>query len=67
MTRKNYIQLADIINKNTRYGNIRNNIKRVIDLDIFYSDLVEYLKKDNPNFNAVKFWDAVYKDAIISD
>ena len=67
MTKKNYIKLADIINKNTRYGNIRNNIKRVIDLDIFYSDLVEYLKKDNPNFNAVKFWDAVNKDAIISD
>lgn len=64
MTRKHYIKLAEMINNNTRYGNIRDEIKRVIDLDNFYNDLVVFLKQDNPNFNVHKFWEAVHKDAI---
>jgi hypothetical protein len=67
MTRKHYIKLAKIINNNSRYGNIRDEIKRVIDLDNFYHDLVEFLKQDNPNFDADKFWDALHIDAIVSE
>jgi hypothetical protein len=67
MTRKHYIKLAEMIHNNTRYGNIRNNTKRVIDADNFYNDLVIFLKQDNPSFNVSKFWDAVHKDAIISE
>jgi|11BtaG_2_1085332.scaffolds.fasta_scaffold83170_2 hypothetical protein len=67
MTKKHYIKLAETINNNTRYGNIRDEIKRVIDLDNFYNDLVIFLKEDNPNFNINKFWEAVNKDAIITE
>jgi len=67
MTRKHYIKLAEMIHNNTRYGNIRNNTKRVIDADNFYNDLVIFLKQDNPSFDVSKFWDAVHKDAIISE
>lgn len=67
MTRKDYIKLAEIINSNLRYGNIREEIKQVIDLNQFYKDLVIFLKEDNPNFNVNKFWDAVHKDAIVSE
>jgi len=67
MTRKHYIKLAELINNNSRYGNIRNNTKRVIDADNFYNDLVVFLKQDNPNFNINKFWEAVHKDEIVSE
>jgi len=67
MTKKHYIKLAETINNNTRYGNIRDEIKRVIDLDNFYNDLVIFLKEDNPNFNINKFWEAVNKNAIITE
>tara|TARA_A100001391_G_scaffold201946_1_gene190282 strand:+ start:670 stop:873 length:204 start_codon:yes stop_codon:yes gene_type:complete len=67
MTKKHYIKLAEIINNNSRYGNIRDEIKRVIDLDNFYQDLVLFLKEDNPNFDDNKFWDALNKDAIVSE
>ncbi len=67
MTRKHYIKLAELINNNSRYGNIRDDIKRVIDLDKFYNDLVVFLKQDNPSFNVHKFWEAVHKDEIVSE
>ena len=67
MTKKHYIKLAELINNNSRYGNIRDDIKRVIDLDKFYNDLVVFLKQDNPNFDTNKFWNAVHKDAIVSE
>ena len=67
MTKKHYIKLAEIIHNNTRYGNIRDEMKSVIDLDNFYNDLIGFLKEDNSNFDINKFWNAVHKDAIVSE
>ena len=47
MTKKNYIQIAKIIKE---YGDREH---------MLLLKLCEYFKKDNPNFNADKFLDAV--------
>ena len=58
MTRKDYIALANIIKNNGTMANLRRGITHVIIRGTFMSVLCEYLKKDNPNFNEIKFREA---------
>ena len=58
MTRKDYIKLAEIIKKNMRLENVRNNPMHVIGYGDFLHDLCDYLKTDNSKFNEIKFREA---------
>jgi hypothetical protein len=58
MTRKDYIALANIIKDNGTMANLRRGITHVITKGTFMNSLCEYLKKDNPNFNEIKFREA---------
>jgi hypothetical protein len=58
MTKKDYIQLAKIINKNSSIANMSKGITHVIKNGQFMIDLCEYLRKDNPKFDEVKFREA---------
>jgi hypothetical protein len=58
MTKKDYIALAKIINKNSSIANMNRGLTHVIINGEFMIDLCEYLKKDNPNFNEIKFREA---------
>jgi hypothetical protein len=55
MTKKDYIALANIIKTNGTIANLRRGITYVIIKGTFMNDLCEYLKKDNINFDEVKF------------
>lgn len=54
MTKKDYILIANIFNMFTTFknGNNRNAIDYITEL---INRLAQELKKDNPNFDAVKF------------
>ena len=63
MTRKDYIKIADIIKGNMReqvgygkdiYGDTIYDIQHPDRINMI-NELCEYFKKDNPNFNEMKF------------
>ena len=58
MTKKDYIALANLIDKNGTLALIRGNITHVITRATLMYDICAYLKKDNPKFNEVKFREA---------
>jgi hypothetical protein len=58
MTKKDYIALAKLIKDNGTMANLRRGVTHVIIRGTFMNVLCEYLKKDNPNFNEVKFREA---------
>ena len=58
MTKKDYIVLADIIKNNSTMANLRRGVTHVLISGTFINNLCEYLKKDNPNFNEIKFREA---------
>ena len=57
MTKQNYIAIAKILNK---YGGKDSEHMLLL-------KLCQYFRKDNPNFNADKFLDAVGNDKIPED
>ena len=58
MTKKDYIALADLIDKNGTLAIIKGKITHVITRATLMYDICEYLKKDNPKFNEIKFREA---------
>ena len=58
MTKKDYIKLAELLTKHRTMANLRQGATFVIKKGEFMIDLCEYLKKDNPNFNEIKFREA---------
>ncbi len=58
MTKKDYIALANLIDKNGTLANIKGGITHVITRATLMYDICEYLKKDNPKFNEIKFREA---------
>lgn len=58
MTRKNYIKLAKMIQKNTTAANLRRGFTWVIIKGTFMNDLCDYLQENNLKFDEVKFREA---------
>ena len=58
MTKKDYIALAKLIKDNGTMAILRHGITHVLITGTFINSLCEYLKKDNPNFNEIKFREA---------
>ena len=58
MTRKDYIAIARMIKDNGRVAMVRNKPLFVIDSAKFVDELCLSFKKDNPNFNEIKFREA---------
>tara|TARA_R110002050_G_scaffold251574_1_gene389829 strand:+ start:285 stop:488 length:204 start_codon:yes stop_codon:yes gene_type:complete len=58
MTKKDYIALANLIDKNETLVQTKRGITHVIKRAEFMYDICEYLKKDNPKFNEIKFREA---------
>jgi len=58
MTKKDYIALANLIDKNGTLVNTKRGITHVIIRATLMYDICEYLKKDNPKFNEIKFREA---------
>jgi hypothetical protein len=58
LTRKDYIAIARMIKDNSGIANMRRGVTHIIKEGQFVNELCEYLQKDNPNFNEVKFRDA---------
>ena len=58
MTKKDYIKLAELLTKHRTMANLRRGATFVIKKCEFMIDLCEYLKKDNPRFDEVKFREA---------
>ena len=60
MTRKDYVATAQIINayfdKADQHDGLNANIH-----DFLIEPFIEMFEKDNPNFNAEKFWEACTK------
>ena len=54
ITKKNYIEIAKILNK---YGGKNSD-------HMLWLKLCQYIKEDNPNFNADKFLDVVSDDKL---
>lgn len=50
MTKKDYIAIADALNKN-----LDDNLEPELYLEWFIRDLCDYFKEDNPNFDKDKF------------
>lgn len=61
MTKKDYIAIAKAIKDNT-YGGL-SNTNGFMDKQGFLSDLVAYMRKDNPKFDAILFRRASHKAA----
>lgn len=57
MTQKDYIKLANVLNKQF---NRRHQSATSLGMAIM-NDLCKMLKEDNPKFNQARFEDAVYK------
>jgi len=55
MTRKHFIKLANLVKDNSRMANVRNAPMFVINQNEFVTQLCEFLKQENPNFDEVKF------------
>ena len=58
MTKKDYIALANLIDKNGTLALIKGNITHVITRATIMYDICAYLKQENPRFNEVKFREA---------
>ena len=58
MTKKDYIKMAQLIKDNGTMANLRRGVTHVIKRGEFMINLCDYFKKDNPNFNEVKFREA---------
>ena len=58
MTKKDYIALANLIDKNETLVQTKRGITPVIIRSTFMYDICKYLKKDNPKFNEIKFREA---------
>lgn len=58
MTRKDYVATAEILN-----NHFENFPVEISDFKELVNDFVDMFAKDNPNFNEVKFLDAVYGKA----
>lgn len=55
MTRKDYVKVAEILND--FYSNYPVEVSDFKELVLDFSDM---FADDNPNFQAIKFWDAVF-------
>tara|TARA_Y100001938_G_scaffold69878_1_gene96911 strand:- start:238 stop:435 length:198 start_codon:yes stop_codon:yes gene_type:complete len=55
MTRKHFIKLAELIKNSSTLANQRSGIRHVLDRGDFMDGLCNFLKKENPNFDEVKF------------
>jgi hypothetical protein len=58
MTKKDYIALADLLDKHATVTQLGKGLTHVLKRADFMYDLCEYLKKDNPKFNEIKFREA---------
>lgn len=58
MTKKDYTTLANLLTKHNTIANLKRGITHVIKRGEFMIDLCEYLKKDNPSFDEIKFREA---------
>ena len=58
ITRKYYKEIAKLIKDNGRIAMVRNSPLFVIDSSKFIDELCLSFKKDNPNFNEIKFREA---------
>ena len=58
ITRKYYKEIAKLIKDNGRMAMVRNSPLFVIDSSKFIDELCLSFKKDNPNFNEIKFREA---------
>ena len=58
ITKKHYKEIAKLIKDNGRVAMVRNNPLFVIDRAKFIDQLCLSFKKDNPNFNEIKFREA---------
>ena len=58
MTKKDYIKLAELLTKHRTMANLKRGATFVIKKGEFMIDLCNYLKKDNPRFNEIKFREA---------
>lgn len=57
MTRKDYVNVADILNL------FRNAIDRGI-MDDLVNEFSDMFAEDNPNFNRTKFYEAVFAEEV---
>lgn len=55
MTKKHFTKLAQIIKSSSTLANGRQGIRHVLDRGDFMNDLCAFLKKENPNFDEIKF------------
>ena len=58
MTRKDYIELARIIKRNTKFTGVRGRPRHVLVRGDFMHGLCQMLENDNPNFDERKFREA---------
>ena len=59
MTRKDYVELAKIMNGLVKSTEAKTRESKAVDEAI--DEMVEWLSVDNPKFDAVKFIEATYK------
>ena len=55
MTRKDYVATSEILNKNA--DELGSNL-----LDTLTNQFIEMFEKDNPRFDADRFWEACFKE-----
>lgn len=61
MTRKDYIEIAKILNNFLADADEFPALTSNFD-DFLVQPFIKMFEKDNPNFNAEKFWEACYND-----
>lgn len=61
MSKKNYEEIAKILNKNFRVSKELDTFGHDSYSTELENDLINYFKRDNPNFNSERFIDAITK------
>ena len=56
MTRKDYVQVAKILNSHVRFTETKDNREEILEIAL---DFCDFFQSDNPNFSRERFIDAV--------
>jgi hypothetical protein len=63
MTRKDYVEVARILNTYMKLNNDNEYPALVDEFEVHLVEpFIEMFEKDNPNFNADKFWEACFSE-----
>lgn len=61
MTRKDYVEVANILKKYSEAGMIREQTAQFLT-----SDFADLMESDNPRFDRQRFWNAVFTEENVN-